>query len=105
MPSHTPSTSAPETSATSETSTENGLQDAPGDKTIQQTEQHESHRLAWLEDTEHGIQVPVTEIHQLDAPDGTPNHPLQVYRTMGPGSVPEEGLSLIHISEPTRQVR
>ena len=92
MPSHTPSTSAPETSKTSETSTENGLQDAPGDKTIQQTEQHESHRIAWVEDAEHGIQVPVTEIHQLDAPDGTPNHPLRVYRTMGPGSVPEEGL-------------
>ncbi|RKQ37201.1 hypothetical protein C1C97_004305 [Kocuria tytonis] len=38
------------------------------------------------------MQVPVTEIHQLDAPDGTPNDPLRVYRTMGPGSVPEEGL-------------
>lgn len=60
---------------------------------IQQREQYESHRLAWVEDKEHGIRVPVTEISQLDSPDGTPNPPLQVYRTMGPGSVPEEGLA------------
>lgn len=60
---------------------------------IQQREQYESHRLAWIEDKEHGIRVPVTEISQLDSPDGTPNPPLQVYRTMGPGSVPEEGLA------------
>lgn len=60
---------------------------------IQQREQYESHRLAWIEDEEHGIRVPVTEISQLDSPDGTPNPPLQVYRTMGPGSVPEEGLA------------
>lgn len=60
---------------------------------IQQREQYESHRLAWVEDKEHGIRVPVTEISQLDSPDGTPNPPLQVYRTMGPGSVPQEGLA------------
>lgn len=60
---------------------------------IQQREQYESHRLAWIEDKEHGIRVPVTEISQLDSPDGSPNPPLQVYRTMGPGSVAEEGLA------------
>ena len=98
MPSHTRSTSSPDSPETSETSgtpeapTGGGVQNATGSSTVQQTEQHESHRIAWVEDMEHGIQVPVTEIHQLDAPDGTPNHPLQVYRTMGPGSVPEEGL-------------
>ena len=59
----------------------------------QQREQYESHRLAWIEDKEHGIRVPVTEISQLDSPDGSPNPPLQVYRTMGPGSVAEEGLA------------
>ena len=59
----------------------------------QQREQYESHRLAWIEDKEHGIRVPVTEISQLDSPDGSSNPPLQVYRTMGPGSVAEEGLA------------
>lgn len=59
----------------------------------QQREQYESHRLAWIEDKEHGIRVPVTEISQLVSPDGSPNPPLQVYRTMGPGSVAEEGLA------------
>ncbi|WP_423446189.1 phosphomethylpyrimidine synthase ThiC [Kocuria sp. KSNUG] len=86
MPSHTPSTSAPETS------TQEGAQNRTGENPVQQSEQHESHRLSWVEDGEHGIRVPVTEIHQLDAPDGTPNEPFRVYRTMGPGSVPEEGL-------------
>jgi len=59
----------------------------------QQSEQHPSHRLAWAEDPSHGIRVPVTQIAQLDSPDGSPNDPLTVYRTMGPGSVPEEGLA------------
>ena len=58
----------------------------------QQSEQHPSHRLGWAEDPSHGIRVPVTEISQFDSPDGSPNAPLRVYRTMGPGSVPEEGL-------------
>ncbi|WP_369414926.1 phosphomethylpyrimidine synthase ThiC [Corynebacterium kalidii] len=53
-------------------------------------QQHPAHRLGWIEDR--GIRVPVTEIHQEASPDGTPNEPLQVYRTAGPGSVPEEGL-------------
>ena len=55
-------------------------------------ENYPTHRLGWLEDAEHGIRVPVTEVHQDDSPDGTPNAPLTVYRTMGPGSVPERGL-------------
>ena len=89
MSSHapTPSTTAHGTSAIGGT--------APAQENTEsatQSEQHESHHLAWLEDSEHCIQVPVTEIHQLDAPDGTPNEPLRVYRTMGPGSIPEEGL-------------
>ena len=55
-------------------------------------ENYPTHRLGWLEDAEHGIRVPVTEVHQDDSPDGTPNAPLTVY------------LSLIHISEPTRLI-
>ncbi|WP_297004877.1 phosphomethylpyrimidine synthase ThiC [uncultured Corynebacterium sp.] len=56
-------------------------------------EQHPTHRPGLLTDPDHGITVPVTEIHLEDSPDGTPNPPVQVYRTMGPGSVPEEGLA------------
>lgn len=55
-------------------------------------EQHPSHRPGLVEDADHGIRVPVTEIHLDPSPDGTPNEPVRVYRTMGPGSVPEEGL-------------
>lgn len=54
-------------------------------------QQHPTHRRGWIED--HGIRVPVTEIHQENSPDGSPNPPLQVYRTAGPGNVPEEGLA------------
>lgn len=54
-------------------------------------QQHPAHRLGWIEDR--GIRVPVTEIHQEASPDGTPNEPLRVYRTAGPGSIPEEGLA------------
>ena len=57
------------------------------------SEQHPAHSLSWLEDAEHGIKVPVTAISQADSPDGTPNEPLKVYRTMGPGSIPEQGLA------------
>lgn len=56
------------------------------------SENYRTHRLAHLEDAEHGIRVPVTEITQDDSPDGTPNAPLRVYRTMGPGADPEQGL-------------
>lgn len=83
-----------ESTSTIETAETAAASDATTSATdIQQREQYESHRLAWIEDKEHGIRVPVTEISQLDSPDGTPNPPLQVYRTMGPGSVPEEGLA------------
>lgn len=54
-------------------------------------QQHPAHRLGWIEDR--GIRVPVTEIHQEASPDGAPNEPLRVYRTAGPGSIPEEGLA------------
>ena len=57
------------------------------------SEQHPAHSLSWLEDAEYGIKVPVTAISQADSPDGTPNEPLKVYRTMGPGSIPEQGLA------------
>ena len=71
---------------------------ASSDETVDTTvprnsEQHPAHRIGWIEDAEHGIKVPVTEIHQLDSPGGRPNEPLRVYRTMGPGSVPDEGLA------------
>jgi phosphomethylpyrimidine synthase len=55
-------------------------------------EQHDSHRLGWIEDSQHAIRVPITEIHQEDSPDGTANPPFRAYRTVGPGSVPEVGL-------------
>ncbi|WP_301187480.1 phosphomethylpyrimidine synthase ThiC, partial [Corynebacterium stationis] len=60
---------------------------------MQTAEQHPAHSLSWLEDADHGIKVPVTAISQADSPDGTPNEPLKVYRTMGPGSIPEQGLA------------
>ncbi|GAB3477083.1 phosphomethylpyrimidine synthase ThiC [Nocardiopsis coralliicola] len=55
------------------------------------SERYASHSLAWVEDSEHGIRVPVTEI-ALDDTSGRPNEPVRVYRTAGPGSVPEYGL-------------
>src|SRR5690625_4198390 len=55
------------------------------------SEQYPSHSPAWVEDAEHEIQVPVTRI-QLQDTNGRPNEPVQVYRTVGPGSVPEHGL-------------
>ncbi|WP_430623338.1 phosphomethylpyrimidine synthase ThiC [Corynebacterium stationis] len=60
---------------------------------MQTAEQHPAHSLSWLEDADHGIKVPVTAISQADSPDGTPNEPLKVYRTMGPGTIPEQGLA------------
>ena len=63
------------------------------ERAVQTAEQHPAHSLSWLEDAEHGIKVPVTAISQADSPDGTPNEPLKVYRTMGPGSIPEQGLA------------
>ena len=54
-------------------------------------ERYASHSLAWIEDTEHGIRVPVTEIEQ-ESSGGRRNAPVRVYRTAGPGSVAEQGL-------------
>ncbi|MGY5763597.1 phosphomethylpyrimidine synthase ThiC [Brachybacterium sp. DNPG3] len=56
------------------------------------SEQYPSHALDHLEDLEHGIRVPVTRI-DLDPTGEVPNDPVTVYRTAGPGSVPEEGLA------------
>ncbi|WP_369044723.1 phosphomethylpyrimidine synthase ThiC [Sinomonas sp. P10A9] len=55
-------------------------------------EQHPAHSLAFVEDPEHGLKVPVTEIALDDAPNGEANAPLRVYRTSGPGSDPVMGL-------------
>ncbi|MEN2744747.1 phosphomethylpyrimidine synthase ThiC [Sinomonas halotolerans] len=55
-------------------------------------EQHPAHSLAFVEDAEHGIRVPVTEIALDDSPGGESNAPLRVYRTSGPGSDPVVGL-------------
>ena len=39
-----------------------------------------------------GIRVPVTEIRLAPSPDGTPNPPVRVYRTQGPGGDPTRGI-------------
>ncbi|UVI36578.1 phosphomethylpyrimidine synthase ThiC [Brevibacterium spongiae] len=54
-------------------------------------EQYPTHSPDWVEDAEHQVRVPVTRI-ELDDTDGRANDPVHVYRTVGPGSVPEEGL-------------
>ncbi|MEE1622058.1 phosphomethylpyrimidine synthase ThiC [Zafaria sp. Z1313] len=56
------------------------------------SEQHPAHSPAFLEDPGRGLRVPVTAIELDDSPDGTPNPPLHVYRTAGPGGDPLEGL-------------
>ena len=56
------------------------------------TEQHPAHSLSFLEDAEHGIRVPVTQIALDASPNGESNAPLTVYRTAGPGSDPVVGL-------------
>lgn len=67
-------------------------------------EQTQSRTLAYDDDTspgaEHstphdgaGLAVPVTEITLAASPDGTPNDPVRVYRTQGPGSDPVRGLA------------
>jgi len=48
--------------------------------------------LAYLHDTEFDLQVPVSRITLDPSPDGTPNGPVTVYRTEGPGSDPVVGL-------------
>lgn len=54
-------------------------------------EQYPTHSPAWVDDEEHGIRVPVTRI-ELEDSNGRANDPVDVYRTVGPGSIPEEGL-------------
>ena len=54
-------------------------------------EQYPTHSPAWVDDTDHGIRVPVTRI-ELEDSNGRANDPVDVYRTVGPGSIPEEGL-------------
>ena len=54
-------------------------------------EQYPTHSPAWIDDEEHGIRVPVTRI-ELEDSNGRANDPVDVYRTVGPGSIPEEGL-------------
>ena len=56
------------------------------------TQSLKSHSLAFLEDAETGIRVPVTEIALEPSPNGEANAPFQVYRTAGPGSDPVIGL-------------
>ena len=55
-------------------------------------ENYPTHSLGHLEDPAHGLRVPVTRIAQDPSPAGTHNPPLEVYRTAGPGCIPEEGL-------------
>lgn len=59
-------------------------------------EQYPTHSPAWVEDEEHGIRVPVTRIELEDA-NGRANDPVDVYRTVGPGSIPEEGLPALRL--------
>ena len=56
------------------------------------TQSLKSHSLAYLEDPDNGIRVPVTSIALEPSPNGEANPPLQVYRTAGPGSDPVVGL-------------
>ena len=57
-----------------------------------ETQSLKSHALAYIEDDESGIRVPVTRIALEPSPGGKDNAPLQVYRTAGPGSDPVVGL-------------
>lgn len=56
------------------------------------------HALAYVHNQEHDLHVPVTEISLEDSPGRTPNNPLQVYRTAGPGSDPVVGLPPLRAS-------
>ncbi len=55
-------------------------------------ENYPTHHLGHLVDAAHGIDVPVTMINQDDAPDGSANPPLAVYRTIGPDCDVTHGL-------------
>ena len=84
MTAFTPETPVPATASATVPNAKNSTNDF----TI---EQYPTHSPAWLEDAEHDIRVPVTRI-ELEDSDGRTNAPVHVYRTVGPGSVPEEGL-------------
>lgn len=56
------------------------------------TEQSPAHKLTFITDDKHGLQVPITTISLEDTAPGRTNPPLQVYRTAGPGSDPVQGL-------------
>jgi phosphomethylpyrimidine synthase len=51
-----------------------------------------SDTLRYVQDVEHGIRVPVTQIALEPSPNGQVNEPFTVYRTEGPGSDPMSGL-------------
>ncbi|WP_172599479.1 phosphomethylpyrimidine synthase ThiC [Acidipropionibacterium jensenii] len=55
-------------------------------------ENYPSHHLGYLVNAAHDIRVPVTMINQDDSPDGSPNAPLPVYRTVGPDCDVTRGL-------------
>ncbi|WP_369370974.1 phosphomethylpyrimidine synthase ThiC [Promicromonospora sp. Populi] len=58
-------------------------------------ENTQSRTLAFEHENKHddvALRVPVTEITLASSPDGTPNEPVRVYRTQGPGSDPVRGL-------------
>lgn len=87
MTASTPETTRP-TAAPRQTAPAENPGSTPADFAL---EQYPTHSLAWVEDREHGIRVPVTRI-DLDDTNGRPNEPVHVYRTVGPGAVPEQGL-------------
>ncbi|GAA1820587.1 MULTISPECIES: phosphomethylpyrimidine synthase ThiC [Brevibacterium] len=87
MTAPTPATNRP-TAAPRQTVPAENSENTPADFAL---EQYPTHSLAWVEDREHGIRVPVTRI-DLDDTNGRPNEPVHVYRTVGPGAVPEQGL-------------
>ncbi|MFY9633670.1 MAG: phosphomethylpyrimidine synthase ThiC [Cellulosimicrobium cellulans] len=58
-----------------------------------ETQSLKSHSLAFINDGDSGIRVPVTEIALEPSPNGDANGPFRVYRTAGPGSDPVVGLS------------
>lgn len=63
-------------------------------RTIEQSENHPQHRREEIVDPhDPTIRVPVTAISLAASPDGTPNDDVHVYRTIGPGSDPQAGLS------------
>jgi phosphomethylpyrimidine synthase len=57
-----------------------------------------SHALKYVHDEQHDLQVAVTEIALEDSPGGTPNPPVRIYRTAGPGSDPVVGLPALRES-------